>query len=398
MQHLRANTAVDVLIGPFMDEDDGKTTEEALTIEDEHVLLSKLGQGLAAKNDANDAVHDANGYHNCPLNTTDTASEGTLVLTCHMTGALPVRHEYMVLSEAAWDSLYVAKDDGFMDVNIKTVGRADTQETEANNLESAAAAWSATRGLAGTALPAAAADAAGGLMISDDGGFDADELYDAIVTDAAGANIAIDIIAIKAETALIVADTGELQVDDYPTSIAAIQTTVDAIEVGTITNATGADVATDVVALKAETVLILADTDDIGVAGAGLTDLGGMSAGMKAEVNVECDGAFATYDPPTKAEMDTAHALLATPANVNTQVVDVMKTDVVTLPGDEAPPVTPTMEEAIAWLYKFLRNKTESTATRIHVYDDAGTNKDHSSIISDDATTFTRGEFGVGDA
>ena len=37
------------------------------------------------------------------------------------------------------------------------------------------------------------------------------------------------IAAIKAETALIVADTNELQVDDYPTSIAAVQTAVDAI-------------------------------------------------------------------------------------------------------------------------------------------------------------------------
>src|SRR3990172_9210518 len=35
-------------------------------------------------------------------------------------------------------------------------------------------AWSATRGLAGTALPAAAADAAGGLPISDAGGLDLD--------------------------------------------------------------------------------------------------------------------------------------------------------------------------------------------------------------------------------
>jgi len=57
-------------------------------------------------------------------------------------------------------------------------------------------AWSATRGLAGTALPVAAADAAGGLPISDAGGLDMDA---------------------------ILADTNELQADDYPTSIAAIK-------------------------------------------------------------------------------------------------------------------------------------------------------------------------------
>lgn len=46
--------------------------------------------------------------------------------------------------------------------------------TAADNLESACANYSATRGLAGTALPAAAADAAGGLPISDAGALDLD--------------------------------------------------------------------------------------------------------------------------------------------------------------------------------------------------------------------------------
>lgn len=171
---LRANTAVDVLIGPFVDSTDGNTEETALTISQADVKLSKNGQTLAQKTDANAAVHDANGMYNCPLDTTDTNTEGNLVLIVHETGALFVRHEFNIMAEAAWDSLYVAKDDGFIDVNIKTVGRADTQETEANNLESACANYSATRGLSGTALPAAAADAVGGLVISDAGGLDID--------------------------------------------------------------------------------------------------------------------------------------------------------------------------------------------------------------------------------
>lgn len=43
----------------------------------------------------------------------------------------------------------------------------------------------------------------------------------------------------------------------------------------------------------------------LGTAGAGLTDLGGMSTGMKAEVNTEVDTALSDYDAPTKAEMDS---------------------------------------------------------------------------------------------
>jgi len=176
MQELKANTAVDVLIGPFVDSTDGDTAETALTISQADVRLSKNGQNMAQKNDATAAAHDELGYYNCELDSTDVNTEGTLVLAVHETGALPVRHEYMVLSEAAWDSKYAAKDNGYMDVNIKTIGRADTQETEANNLESACSNYSATRGLTGTALPAAAADAAGGVPISDAGGLDLDDI------------------------------------------------------------------------------------------------------------------------------------------------------------------------------------------------------------------------------
>jgi len=169
---LRANTAVDVLIGPFVDKTDGNTTEDSLTLPRAEIKLSKNGQSLAQKNDATTAAFDDDGYYNCELDATDTNTEGNLVLIVHQSAnALPVRHEFNVMSEAAWDSLYVAKDAGYMDVNIKAVSE-DT--TAANNLESACDNYSATRGLTGTALPAAAADAAGGLVISDAGGLDLD--------------------------------------------------------------------------------------------------------------------------------------------------------------------------------------------------------------------------------
>jgi len=47
------------------------------------------------------------------------------------------------------------------------------------------------------------------------------------------------------------------------------------IQAAVITNAAGADIAADIIALKAETVEILADTDEIGAAGVGLTEAGG---------------------------------------------------------------------------------------------------------------------------
>jgi len=294
MQLLKANTAVDVLIGPFLDSTDGNTTEEALTIEDEHVLLSKNGQALAAKNDANDAGHDDLGYYNCPLNTTDTNTEGTLDICVHMSGALAVRHQFMVIAEAAWDSLCAAKDTGYMDVNVKAVSE-DT--AAADNLESACDNYSVTRGLTGTALPAAAADAAGGVPISDDGGVDLDELYDSIVTDAAGVGIAADIIALKAETATIVADTNELQADDVPGLIGALNN-VSTAEVNAEVDTALSDIHLDH--------LLAADYDPTskpGVATALLNELVENDAGVSRFTENALEEAPTGGSAPTAAEI-----------------------------------------------------------------------------------------------
>ena len=132
-----------------------------------------------------------------------------------------------------------------------------------------------------------------------------DQIEAAVITNAAGADIAADIIALKAETVLIVADTGELQTDwvnggrldlivdailvdtgttldgkidtidsivdailvdtgtTLDAAIAVIDANVDQIETAVITNAAGTDIAADIIALKAETVLIVADTSEL---------------------------------------------------------------------------------------------------------------------------------------
>ncbi len=82
--------------------------------------------------------------------------------------------------------------------------------------------------------------------------------------------------------------------------------------------------------------------------------------------------------------------------SINDQVVDVMKTDTTSEMSQGAPPATPTFEEMVAYLYYTLRNKRETTSTEDAIYDDAGTTKLFKSTISDDATTFTKGEYGSG--
>ena len=117
---LKQSTAVDVLIGPFVDSTDGDTEETALTITAADVRLSKNGQNMAAKNDATACVHDELGMYNCELDATDTNTVGQLTLSVHEAGALLVRHDFQVMEEVTYDALYGAAAAGF-DAN----GRVD---------------------------------------------------------------------------------------------------------------------------------------------------------------------------------------------------------------------------------------------------------------------------------
>jgi len=110
---------------------------------------------------------------------------------------------------------------------------------------------------------------------------------------AVGASISADIAAVKAQTvaieadtdiiddgtsglvkiasdvAAILVDTNELQTDDIPGTLATIagylDTEIAAIVAAVITNAAGVDIAADIIALKAETALIVADTNELQV-------------------------------------------------------------------------------------------------------------------------------------
>lgn len=63
-------------------------------------------------------------------------------------------------------------------------------------------------------------------------------------------------------------------------------------------------------AIKADTAATLVDTAVIGALGAGLTDLGGMSTGMKAEVNAECDTAISDASLATAANLATVDTVV----------------------------------------------------------------------------------------
>lgn len=180
----------------------------------------------------------------------------------------------------------------------------------------------ATRG-GMTALPNAAADAAGGLAISDAGGLDLDTVLSgntpqtgdsfARLGAPAGASVSADIATVDSNVDAVLVDTST-----------TLQNAIDTID-GIVDQ-------------------ILVDTAEIGTAGAGLTDLGGMSTGMQGEVNAE--------------------------------MVDVMETDTVPVVSQGAPPLNPTKEQILAYLYTELRNKVvvdTNTANQKQVFADNGT-------------------------
>ncbi len=105
---LKQSTAVDVVIGPFVDDTDGKTAETALTISQADCQLTKNAGAMAQKNNATAASHLGGGHYKVPFSTTDTNTLGLLRLYVNESGALPVWLDMMVMPANVWDSLFGA--------------------------------------------------------------------------------------------------------------------------------------------------------------------------------------------------------------------------------------------------------------------------------------------------
>lgn len=115
---------------------------------------------------------------------------------------------------------------------------------------------------------------------------------------------------------------------------------------------------------NADLVAIQDDTAEIGIAGAGLTDLGGFSTGAKAEINAE--------------------------------VSDVWKVDTIPLPGQETPPTAPTFEEFAGYVFKYMIHQVDNDGTTIQVYNAASSVVDQKAAVSESAGTVTRDKFTTG--
>ncbi len=86
----------------------------------------------------------------------------------------------------------------------------------------------------------------------------------------------------------------------------------------------------------------------------------------------------------------------ATPAQVNTEMLDALTVDTYAEPGQLTPPSTASIKDKIGYLHKKERNKNTQTATEGKLYTAGGATVDQKWTVSDDGTTFTKGEAGSG--
>lgn len=105
MRLLRQSTAFTFRAGPFVDATDGVTAETALSIAQADIQISKAGGAFAQTSASPTTTHDADGWYQCPLTSTDTNTLGTLTVQIVMAGALVVWEHFMVVTANYYDSV-----------------------------------------------------------------------------------------------------------------------------------------------------------------------------------------------------------------------------------------------------------------------------------------------------
>lgn len=285
---LKQSTAVTIRLGPFVDATDGVTEETGLGAMG--VEISKNHGAFGARNSATATAHDAEGWYSCELDATDTGTLGPLIVKAHAAAThLPVWREFMVMPANEYDSLVSGTD--ALDVEVASMAAGTITAT-------AVADGAIDAGAIATGAITAAKFAAGAI--------DATAIADAAIDAATFAAGAIDAAALAADagteigTAVWASATRVLTANtnlNDPTAAAIADAVWDedatahqtggtfgqaigdpgadtnTIFKAVVTDATGATVGADVVAVKAETASILTDTAEIGTAGAGLTNI-----------------------------------------------------------------------------------------------------------------------------
>jgi len=97
-----------IMMGPFVDDTDGKTAETGLA-GSMTVRLSKDGASSAARHSTTAITHDNGGYYLIPLDTTDTGFVGPLTVFASASGALPVKRDLFLCSQTFYEAMVIGE-------------------------------------------------------------------------------------------------------------------------------------------------------------------------------------------------------------------------------------------------------------------------------------------------
>ena len=130
---LKYNTASqEIPLGHFLDSTDGDTEEPSLTIANTDIKLWKSGATTLASKNSGGGTYISNGVYYAVLDATDTNTYGPMVIFVHVSGALAVRLECLVMEANAYDSMMAALGTGYIESNILQIsgdsGAADNLE------------------------------------------------------------------------------------------------------------------------------------------------------------------------------------------------------------------------------------------------------------------------------
>jgi hypothetical protein len=373
---LKQSTASqEIPLGYFVDSLDGNTEETGLTIANTDIKLWKMGATSLANKNSGGATHMANGIYYAVLDATDTNTLGALVVFVHVSGALAVKVECEVLAANVYDSLIAATDKIQVHTDEMTAGIITSTVLANDAITAAKVASDVTTELQSGLATASALTTVAGYLDTE---------------------IAAILAAVDTEVAAIKAKTDNLPSDpaddsDIDTQLAAIAAYLDT-EIAAILAA----VDTEIAAIKAKTDNLPSDPADDSDIDAQLAAIAGYLDTEIAAIKAKTDNL--PTDPADQSAVEAAiTAGLAglndlSAAEVNAQVLDVLATDTFAEPG-AVPAATASLKDKIGWLFMLARNKRLTTATADKVRNDADSSDVGTAVLSDDGSTFTRGEF-----
>lgn len=322
MLYARQSTAIIVTVGPVLDADGVAVTDGVVG----DFLISKNGGAPAALNASATLTHRNTGHYSLSLTATDVNTVGTVEIVINDTVNACAIKEIQVVETTTYDVLFADAAAGPASPTNITAGTITTATnvTTVNGLAANVITAAATAADFGTEVANAVWDTDAtshqtqgtfGQAIGDPVA-DTNTIYKAVVTDATGATVGVDVVAIKAETASIQSDTNDIQTR-LPAALVSgrIDASVGAMAEDTITASALASGAVDEIWAKA------------------LTELSAV------------------------------------------------------------PGVTASILDALNWVFTVSRNKIEQTSSTSTLRKDDGTTSLATSAVSDNGTTFERGEW-----